>query len=353
MAPLPERHDPDLRIAELERENRALRGQLERLRRLLDSARNYAIIPLDLEGQVAGWNEGARAILGYEEGEILGHSGEVFFPAEDLAQGAFVQELCQALESGCAPNERWHLRRDGSRFWASGAMMPVAGEDGQPEGFLNIMRDNTAVQAAEERRALRMAEMSHRIRNTLANAKAIAEQTLQRAGVPRDVRMVLAGRLAALSRAHEMLLRGAEEGAPLSEVLARALSPYGGSGRARLEGPPVQLPADAVEMLGLAFHELATNAAKHGSLTAEEGRIEVLWCVRKGGSGLRIVEITWRERGGPPVAPPEGRGFGSRLLERGLTHDFGGTVSLNFAPEGLECHISLPLRGAAPPQPGR
>ena len=335
--------DAARRITELEAENRSLKGQLERLRRLLDSASDYAVIRLDLEGRITGWNEGARTILGYCEGEILGRSGEVFFPAEDRAEGIFVRELCQALENGRAPNERWHLRRNGSRFWASGAMMPVLGDDGQPEGFLNILRDNTAVRAAEERRALMMGEMAHRVRNTLVTAKAIAEQTLRRAGVPQDVQKALSDRLMALSHAHETLLRGTGEGAPLAEVVERALSPHGGPGRSRLSGPPVQLPANAVEMLGLAFHELATNAAKHGALTAPEGEVEVSWTLGKGRTGSRIVDIVWCERGGPPVAPPAERGFGTRLLEQGLTHDFGGTVRLDFHADGLECRIAVPI----------
>ncbi|HEY8613602.1 MAG TPA: PAS domain-containing protein [Roseomonas sp.] len=139
--------DAERRIAELEAENEALRADAERLRRLLDSAADYAMVTLNPEGRITGWNEGARSILGYGDAEILGRSGEVFFPAEDRARGVFVQELCRALEEGRAPNERWHLRRDGSRFWASGAMMPMLDEDGQPEGFLNVFRDNTETRA--------------------------------------------------------------------------------------------------------------------------------------------------------------------------------------------------------------
>jgi PAS domain S-box-containing protein len=335
--------DAERRAAELEAENQALRADAGRLRRLLDSATEYAIVTLNLEGLITGWNEGARAILGYGDAEILGRSGEVFFPAEDRARGVFVQELCRALEEGHAPNERWHLRRDGSRFWASGAMMPLLDGDGQPEGFLNILRDNSEVRAGEERRALLLAEMGHRVKNSLAAVQAVALQTLHRAGVPPDVQAAFTDRLIALARSHDLLMRGGWDGAPLAEVVERALSAYGGPGRAQLGGPPVRLPANAVEMLGLAFHELATNAAKYGALSVPAGQLDVRWSLRRARSGTRLVAIAWRERGGPPVVPPTSRGFGSRLLERGLTHDFGGTVKLDFRPEGLECHISLPV----------
>ena len=356
------REDAAQRIAALEAENAALRAEAERLRQVLDSATDHAIVTLNPEGRITGWNEGARAILGYGDAEILGRSGEVFFPAEDRAGGVFVGELCRALEEGRAPNERWHIRHDGSRFWASGAMLPLLDGNGQPDGFLNILRDNSAVRAAEERRALLLAEMGHRVKNTLATVQSIAMQTLHDARVPEDVKSTFTGRLIALAHSHNLLIRGGWEGALLPEVVARALSPYGGSrggpgdgrgdglgistSRVRAGGPPVRLPTNAVEMLGLAFHELATNAAKYGALSVPEGRIEVQWSLARARSGTRLVEIVWRELGGPPVVPPARRGFGSRLLERGLTHDLGSTVKLDFRPEGLECHICLPVAPA-------
>jgi two-component sensor histidine kinase len=98
-----------------------------------------------------------------------------------------------------------------------------------------------------------------------------------------------------------------------------------------------------VEELGLAFHELATNATKYGAWSVPEGRAEIHWSLRRARRGSAIVDIVWRERGGPPVAPPTSRGFGSRLLERGLARSFGGSVSLDFRPQGVECHICLPV----------
>jgi PAS domain S-box-containing protein len=331
------------RIAALEAENQTLRAEAERLGRLVDSAAEYAIVTLDLEGRITGWNEGARAILGYGHAEILGRSGEVFFPAEDRAEGVFVAELCRAMENGRATNERWHIRRDGSRFWASGYMMPLLDKDGQAEGFLNVLRDNTAIRAEEERRALLLAEMGHRMKNVLAIVQAVSTETLRNAGVPRPVQETLEKRLAALARSHELLTQGGWESASLVEVVRRALAPYGASDRVEAEGPPARLAADGVEMLNLAFHELATNAAKHGALSVPEGRVRVFWALRRTGRGTRLVEIEWREQGGPPVTPPRHRGFGSRLLEHGLAQKLGGTVKLDFQPDGLRCHICLPV----------
>ena len=334
-------HTAEQRIAELEAEVGSLRAGVERARRLLDSATDHAVITMNLGGRVTGWNTGARVILGYADAEILGRSGEVFFPAEDRARGVFLGELCRALDDGHAQNERWHLRRDGSRFWASGTMLPLLDPEGNAEGFLNVFRDNTATRAEDERRRLLLAEMGHRVKNTLATVQAVASQTLRRAGVPREVQETFGARLVALARSHDLLIRSDWEGASLAEVAERALLPYGGSDRATLSGPPVQLSAGIVEMLGLAFHELATNAAKHGALSVPHGRIEVRWSLLPAKCGSGQVEIAWIERGGPPVTPPASRGFGSRLLEQGLAQNSGGTAKLVFRPEGLECRICL------------
>jgi PAS domain S-box-containing protein len=334
------------RVAELEAANTALRAEAERTRLILEGATDYAIITIDLEGRVTGWNEGARRILGYEEAEILGQSCDVWFPPEDRAANVPTQEMCRALEHGRAENERWHLRRDGSRFWASGLMMPLFGDEAQPRGFLNILRDQTKARAEEERRALLLAELNHRVKNTLATVQSIAAQTVRNTGTPSSFRTAFEARLMALARSHDMLTRTGWDGALLSDIVEQTLRPHDGvSDRVMMTGPPVRLAPNAVVTLNLAFHELATNAAKYGALSAPEGHVEVTWTLRRPRKKEPIVEIVWRERGGPPVLPPERRGFGSRLLERGLAQEFGGKVRLDFAPEGVECHICLPLTG--------
>ena len=134
---------------------------------------------MDIHGCITGWNSGAERILGYTEADIIGRSGEILFTSEDRAEGKFTVELCRAIEHGRATNERWHLRRDGTRFWASGLMMPLRDADGQPQGFVNILRDRSAVRAEAERRELLMAEINHRMRNMLTLVQAVATQTLR------------------------------------------------------------------------------------------------------------------------------------------------------------------------------
>ena len=332
-------------IAHLQAENRLLRARVERAERAeqLADVRDHALIAMDLAGRIIHCNAGASTILGYADGELLGQSGAMLFLPEDRDRGLFQEELCWAIEEGRASNERWHLRRDGSRFWASGSMMPLLDNAGRPLGFLNVFRDNTALRMDGEHRALLMAEMSHRMKNTFATMQAVGLQTLRRGGVSKEIQDTFEARLIALARSHELLTRNQWHGAALPEVLERALLPYGDGERATLKGPQVWLPAQAVELLGLAFHELVTNAAKYGALSVPDGFIDIGWHLKNAADGTRLAHIVWRERGGPLVTVPAQRGFGSRLLEQGVVQTLDGTLKLAFHPEGLECSICLPV----------
>ena len=312
----------------MEAELLAIRAQEVRAGLILDSATDYAIITLDANGCVTSWNVGAQAIMGYAETEILGRSGDIIFTAEDRANGRFTTELRRAAETGRASNERWHLRRDGTRFWASGLMMPLLDSGGQPQGFLNILRDRTEVQAAVERRELQMAEMSHRINNTFAMVQAVATQTRRHTETAAEFGSVFGARLGVLARSNDVLTRTDWHDAPLRDVIDSALAAHGGEpGCITVEGPSVLLGASLAVAVSLSFHELATNAVKYGALSVPAGRVEVSWTIsrpRKGGK----VDIVWREHGGPAVEPPVRRGFGSNLLEKGIPAC--GTVKLEF-----------------------
>jgi len=330
------------RIAELETKLATLHDQNNQARLILDSATDYAIITMDRNGCITSWNSGAQAIMGYAEAEILGRSGEVVFTSEDRAGGRFTAELHRALEAGRASNERWHLRRDGTRFWASGLMMPLLDPDGQPQGFLNILRDRTEVQVAVERRELLMAELRHRIGNTFAMVQAVATQTRRHTETVAEFGTAFAARLGVLARSNDVLTRTDWHDAPLRDVVASALDAHGDElDRIVVEGPAVMLDANLAVAVSLSLHELATNAVKYGALSVPPGQVTVSWTTSRTRMGAIKVEITWLERGGPAVTPPVRRGFGSYLLERGLPS--GGTVRLNFRPTGLECRMSLPL----------
>jgi len=321
----------------------ALRTNEQRLQAIVDSAVEYAIITLDEEGRITSWNPGAERILGYSEEEAIGQPGDIFFTPEDRASGKPEIEMTRALEEGRAEDERWHVRRDGSIFWGSGLMLPMEGH--RRDRYLKIFRDHTDARRAEQRMRLLSEEASHRVKNTLAIVQSIVMQTLRRSGCSPDARDALESRLVALARTHDALTSGNWSGGDLRKMVEGTLHlvlQESFDTRAHLDGPDIQLNANALLGLSLALHELATNAVKYGALSSDSGTVAINWEIREGAEPE--FRLRWSERGGPRVAQPSTRGFGSRMIEEGLAHEFDGRVELKFASEGVECTIQAPLK---------
>lgn len=232
---------------------------------------------------------------------------------------------------------------------------PGASPDAPPLGLLAVMRDQTERRRAEERRALLANELNHRVQNTLVVVQSLT-LLATRDGSPdlSAFAAVFQRRILALARAHDLLTREDWTGAPLNGVVRAGLAPLAvGCGRVDLsdfEAPGVFLPPGVALTLAMAVHELAANALRHGALSAPAGRVRVAYVASLGhdGSTPRNV-VEWVERGGPPVAgPPARRGFGLRLLERGLAMQAGMGADLRFEPEGLRCTLRLPSPRVGP-----
>jgi PAS domain S-box-containing protein len=196
----------------------------------------------------------------------------------------------------------------------------------------------------EELQQLLAHELNHRVKNMLSIVQSVAVQTFKGAAEPAALR-AFDGRLAALASAHDVLVAENWESASLHDLIRKAGLGCGADrGRIRADGPDLRLDARTALALSLALHELCTNAVKYGALSNDNGRIDLAWSVDEGiGPRLRLV---WQEQGGPTVAPPRSRGFGSRMIERALAAELGGKVELQFPPEGLRCLIEAPLRAA-------
>jgi two-component sensor histidine kinase len=215
-----------------------------------------------------------------------------------------------------------------------------------PLRMTGVSLDVTARKRAEERQKLLLDELNHRAKNTLATVQSIVMQTQRSAQTPAAFGEDLAARVAALARAHDLLTQAPWDGASLAEVIGQTLQIYAtdadGKPRLKAEGPVVRLGPNAAVTLNMAFHELATNAVKYGALSVQAGRVRVTWQVDHT-SEPAIIEIVWCETNGPKVMPPSRRGFGSRLIERGLASELDGEVRLDFAPGGVCCHMRLPV----------
>ncbi len=192
---------------------------------------------------------------------------------------------------------------------------------------------------AEAAQSVLNRELSHRLKNTLAMVQAITSQTLRRV-TPREPVQALEQRLLALSAAHEVLLKYNWTRAPLRQVVARVMQPFGQDERVRTSGPDVLLAQRSALSLSMLLHELGTNAVKYGALSTEAGQVRLTWDVVEE-NGVATLVLRWRETGGPPVVAPSKTGFGSALIGMGL----GGTgeVDLRYSCSGVEFDLRAPL----------
>ncbi|HVZ13081.1 MAG TPA: HWE histidine kinase domain-containing protein [Bauldia sp.] len=210
-------------------------------------------------------------------------------------------------------------------------------------GMIGVNVDITEREEADAQRELLLAELNHRVKNTLAVVQAIAHQTFK--GVADAAsRGAFEARLAALAGAHNLLTQANWESASLKQIAADAFIGMRGGERVAISGPEVRLKPKEALAVAMALHELCTNAVKYGALSTDTGRVIVEW--RRMDGGEPKLQLTWREEGGPRVSPPERRGFGTHLIGRTLAADLDGRVDLDFRPEGLVCTIEAPASRA-------
>jgi PAS domain S-box-containing protein len=216
--------------------------------------------------------------------------------------------------------------------------------DGTPLSIAGISLDITDRKRAEEHRDLLAGELNHRIQNTLATVQSISRQTLRNAPSLEAAQEAMESRLKSLSAATEMLTRGSGDWATLTEVIIAALHPFGveQDTRFKIGGPILRLAPRVGLAFALAIHELATNSVKYGSLSADLGRVIVSWDVVEGSDPARLW-FQWQEIGGPHVSRPTRTGFGSRMIERALAMEIGGTAEIDYRTRGVVFTAEAPL----------
>ncbi|WP_430929576.1 PAS domain S-box protein [Methylobacterium tardum] len=236
-----------------------------------------------------------------------------------------------------------YQRGDGTLVWIEIVGVPMCDDAGTVVGAVVAVADIDVRRRAEERQDLLNQELSHRMKNLLAMVQAIAASTLRGATDMDAAREVLGSRLVALGKAHDVLLGGAAESASLAAVVREGVGVQESAGRrVAFEGPDVEIGGKAALSLALTLHELTTNAVKYGSLSVPDGAVAVTASL-VGPDDAPRLRIAWTERGGPSVVPPSRKGFGSRLIERGLTAQVNASLSLDYRPEGVVCIIEASL----------
>ncbi len=263
---------------------------------------------------------------------------------DDAAEiGRSMQEAMAKRESVSIKGR--YRRADGSyRVLQTDARPRMA--NGEFLGMIGVNVDITERESAEaarlraeSERELLVAELKHRVNNTLGVVQAIARQTF--CGADEGARAAFDGRISALARSHDLLTQTKWERVSLLELARTALQLQNGEARVSLGGPAISLEPRHALAIGLVLHELFTNALKYGALSKNEGRIALDWAlIDRSGPQLKLL---WRESGGPTVSLPSRKGFGSVLLERTLKGDLDGDVNMDFLPSGLVCSISARL----------
>ena len=254
-------------------------------------------------------------------------------------------EIRNALQAGTVIERR--VAQRGGRAHYLMRVLPYRAGSSEIDGVIVTLVDITAVVAGEQQLRTLVHELNHRVRNMLSIIGAIARQTLAHTSAPGEFASVFLGRVDAMGAAYGLVAREQWGDVALREILRGQLEPYllDGLDRARLEGPPASLPPRAALALGLVVHELVTNAVKHGALSVAGGRVEVAWRLDEKAERPRVT-LVWKEMGGPPVRPPERRGFGSELIEREVAMDLRGKTTLEYLPNGLLVTLAFPLPAA-------
>jgi two-component sensor histidine kinase/PAS domain-containing protein len=323
-----------------------LRRTMERQKRTFDLAMiasKMGTWQYTLADNICVYDENAQRLYGLTEARFL-HDDEGVkgkFHPDDLE--LMWSRVAAALDPGSDGRYDVEYRvkqLDGTWRWLSAWGLVEFDGDGperKPVAIIGASRDLTERKEAEDLQRLLLNELNHRIKNTLATIQAITAQTLRAARDLPSAREALERRIHSMAQAHDLLTLRAWTGANLTDVVMRALDAFTPA-QVKVTGTAIEIPPKHALALSLALHELATNATKYGALSHPEGRVSVRWDVRE-----KTLQLDWEESGGPPVAPPTQRGFGTRLLEGFVGRDLGGDVKLNFDVSGVRCGITAML----------
>jgi two-component sensor histidine kinase len=240
---------------------------------------------------------------------------------------------------------------EGNVHWMQTVKRALVGEDGIANQVLGVATDITERKRAEERQALMIRELDHRVKNNLAAVLSVADETVGHATDLESFGESFRGRIHAMAIAHDMLASTSWEGAEVHSMVDRLVHPFRQPDpeRCSLDGPQLLVPMEVAPSFALIVHELTTNAVKHGSLSASGGRVAITWSEQSTAEG-RFLHFSWIESEGPRVDEPTRRGFGTEFIEEIAKYQLNGNVELTFAPMGLRCLMELPLQ--APPGTG-
>ena len=334
-------------IIELDEVRSALERAMASSSRLsaLVASSGDAILSMDLDGTIRTWNKGAEELFGYTADEVIGKPKTILIPEEGME--AYRAQRNKILQGDSLREETMRRKKDGTLVHVSLDSAPIRRvSDGRIIAFSSIIHDISDRKAAEKHMQLLMRELAHRCKNQLAIIQVIAGQTARNTNSIEGFLDKFRNRLQGLAKSHDLLTSQNWKGAPLESLVRGQLEAFLESlaNQFDIEGPCVYLPAAASESIGLALHELATNASKYGALAVPQGRVSVKWAFEKGSSDETLLRVDWIERGGAKIdQPPTQKGFGSTVIESIVASSVNGKAEVIYHPEGLHWSLEFPV----------
>ncbi|QKC82914.1 PAS domain S-box protein [Mesorhizobium sp. NZP2077] len=345
-----------------------------RLAAIVDSSFD-AIISKDLTSIITSWNLAAERMFGYSAEEAVGQSILMLIPDHLKSEET---EIISRVRAGdrVASYETTRKRKDGTLISVSLTVSPIKNAHGEIVGASKIARDISAAKESERRIRLLMREVNHRVKNQFAVILSMVRETSKRSSDPREFEELIRARIMALSRSHDLLVTSEWAGASLFDLIQEHLKPFGREEQILLSGPLLTLQSNAVQNLGMAFHELGTNSSKYGALGCEDGHVEITWTIESGAqdsgglgsaatstgaqsssvSGGREFQLLWTEtstpRAGDRFDDGVRKGFGTVVLQRVAPQSLGGSAKLERSPGQLNWRLSAPLASIIVPQAG-
>jgi PAS domain S-box-containing protein len=332
-----------------------------RLAAIVDSSYD-AIIGKDLNSIITDWNHAAERMFGYSAEEVIGQSILLLIPDHMHNEEAEIIGRIRRGE-GVGSLETTRKRKDGSLIAVSITVSPIRNSAGEIVGASQIARDITSAKESERRIRLLMREVNHRVKNQFAVILSMVRETSKRSTDPSEFEQMIRARIMALSRSHDLLVTSEWAGASLFDLVQEHLKPFGHEERISLSGPLLTLQSNAVQNLGMAFHELGTNSSKYGALAVDGGHVEITWKVETGPDARRRFHLLWQEtsgaagngiaeKTGKEKGAAERKGFGTVVLQRVAPQSLSGSSSLERSPGSLKWTLDAPLEAIIVPQLG-
>lgn len=311
-----------------------------------------AIISKNLDSIITSWNLAAQRMFGFSAEEAVGQSILIIIP--DALQHEENEIITRVRRGEQFPSyETTRRRKDGSFISVSLTVSPIRDTKGKIVGASKIARDISAAKESERRIRLLMREVNHRVKNQFAVILSMVRETSKRAADPQEFQQQIQERIMALSRSHDLLVTSEWSGASLFDLAQEHLKPFGHEEQISLSGPLIVLQPNAVQNLGMAFHELGTNSSKYGALSSNAGTVSVTWQIVTAAAGRREIELVWDEASG--TSPGDGqyessrKGFGSIVLERVAPQGLNGVSLLERSSGRVRWALTAPLEAITVP----